>query len=1549
MVGQTVSHYRVLEKLGSGGMGVVYKAEDIKLGRKVALKFLSERLSRNRQALERFEREAQAASALNHPNICTIHDIDEYEGQPFIVMELLDGQTLKERLVGAALPPPLGRPQWSPLRIDTLLDLAIQLADGLDGAHQKAITHRDIKPANIFITNRGQAKVLDFGLAKLTEGPRPPADAANLSSSPTDSAEGSLSVPGLLMGTLSYMSPEQARGEDLDARSDLFSFGAVLYEMATGQQAFSGDTPAIVFDAILNRTPTPATHLNPELPPRLESIINRALEKDRQQRYQTAADLRHDLVDIKAAISPAPTQPRAAAAARRVVSVCPYRGLRAFREEDAAFFVGRDAFAHRLLETVLGRSLAAIVGTSGSGKSSVVQAGLVPLLRRQRPPERTWEFIWFTPGSRPFHRLGAAIIPFLESGLTETDRLTEAQKLGDRLAAQEVHLQDVGARIVEKSEGTDRLLIVVDQFEELFTLTPGGDRQFFVNILLENLDTGPVSLLLALRADFYGHAVSLSRDLTDQLEHSIINLGPMTLDELKRAVVEPANQVGLEFEQGLVERILDDLKGEPGNLALLEFALTELWNGREGALLAHGAYESIGRVAGAIAKRAEAEFNKFTSSQQAEVRRVFTRLVRAAQPEEGGEDTRQRADLNEFAEQGQEVVRRLAAAETRLLVTGRDDSTGKQTVEVAHEALIRRWDRFRDWVNEDREFLRWRQRLRAAVADWERAGRDEGTLLPKTLLAEAEGWAQRRAGDLSPDEEAFIKAGRERQIVEEQRWKELYEEAERQRQIAVARRLAAQSDLLRDQQPALLERSVLLAVESMRRLPLLENDQALRQGLALLPKTLVTLLHQGQVCTVAFSPDGRYLATGGDEPAFLSDDEDLPTGHNVSSAAEPKTRKDIVRPCAGTARVFELGSGKEVVRFSHKGSVFTVAFSPDACCLATGSGEKAAFEHRWGATRSIPLGSADPKFPGEVRVFDITKGRQMLAQMSPQGWVVSVVFSPDGRYVATGSHDQTARVFEVASGKEMARVSHQSGVTAVTFSPDGRFVASASIDNTSRVFRAMGGKEVARLSHEAGVEHVVFSPDGCYVATGSGDHTARVFEATSGKEVARFNHQAGVHWVGFTADGRHLATASSDQTVRVFEVSSAKEVVLLSHHLGVPLPSADWRYEATVSGETARLFDTAAGNEVARLAHQSTVNYVTFGPDRGHVATGSADKKARVFDFANRNEMARLSHQRPVYGAAFSPDGAYVVMGGEDEVARVFEVESSKEIALLRHEGEAFGSMAFSADGRYVATGKSYSPWVQVFDAVTGREVARLGNQGPGAVAFSPDGRYVAMGTHRGTAWVYEVAKGNEVAHFRQSGAVAFSPDGRYLAAGPSVFELASGREVARSGHKAFVHAVAFSADVRYAATGSHDQTARVVEVRSGKELARLSYEAPVGPVAFSPDGRYVAMASANSVGLLDVARREEVARLSHQGRVLALWFSADAGHLTTGSCAGQAILSRVSVLSGVNDVIISRHALRPEDLITEACSRLSRNLTQEEWLQYFPNESYHKTCPNLV
>ncbi len=437
---------------------------------------------------------------------------------------------------------------------------------------------------------------------------------------------------------------------------------------------------------------------------------------------------------------------------------CPFRGLNSFREEDAGLFFGREAAVEQLLKAVLRHRMVLLVGPSGSGKSSVIQAGLVPGLRRQRPPSPTWDTVTFTPGDQPFHRFAAAVMPLLDPKLNIVERMSQTRSLGDELSRGGITVEDVLEQILKSSQGTNRLLVVIDQFEELFTLAAPDDRDSFIDKFLRAFDIADACWLTSLRADFYGHAITSSRALSDRMNNTVVNLGPMSGDELRLVVEAPAKRAGLQFESGLVDVILSDVRREPGGLPVLEFALTELWARRQDCRLTHAAYEAIGRVARAIANRAEGEYDRLNARQKEIARNVFTNLVRVASPGEGGDDTRRRLfkwELTNNSEEAvEEVIQRLVSS--RLLVTAHDEASNDTTVEVAHEALIRNWDRLRSWLDEDREFHLWRQGLRYKLHEWLRLEKDSGGLLRGGMLDEAIRWLSGRRSRLSEIERQFI-------------------------------------------------------------------------------------------------------------------------------------------------------------------------------------------------------------------------------------------------------------------------------------------------------------------------------------------------------------------------------------------------------------------------------------------------------------------------------------------------------------------------------------------------------------------------------------------------------------------------------------------------------------------------------------------------------------------------------------------------------------------------------------------------------------------------
>jgi tetratricopeptide (TPR) repeat protein len=448
------------------------------------------------------------------------------------------------------------------------------------------------------------------------------------------------------------------------------------------------------------------------------------------------------------------------AAEQALVQLCPYRGLLYFREEDAEFFFGRTAAIEQLAQAVATHPLVALVGASGSGKSSVVRAGLLPRLRRSATP--VWDIATIVPGDRPMHALAAALSPLLEPDMGEVARLGEINQFEAWLSEGNVALRDVVDRILAKQPGTDRLMLVVDQWEELVTLTKDENvRRRFIDTLLEATEKSDLSVVLTLRGDFFGRAVNAYRGLSDRLQGAQVNLGPMTETELRSAMEEPARRVGLQFEAGLGDTILADAGEEPGNLPLLEFVLRQLWEQRQGALLHREAYEGMGRLGGAIAQKAEGLYARLTAGEQQALQRVFLRLVR---PGEGEADTRRRAYLGDFGAEAAALIKTMS--DERLLVTAKAVASSGDTVEVAHEALIRNWQLLRTWVDADRQFIVWQLELGAAAAKWRETKRCGDLLLRGLTLTQAREWWKKRPEALSKLERDFIAAGVRRRRLE---------------------------------------------------------------------------------------------------------------------------------------------------------------------------------------------------------------------------------------------------------------------------------------------------------------------------------------------------------------------------------------------------------------------------------------------------------------------------------------------------------------------------------------------------------------------------------------------------------------------------------------------------------------------------------------------------------------------------------------------------------------------------------------------------------------
>jgi WD40 repeat protein len=1199
-------------------------------------------------------------------------------------------------------------------------------------------------------------------------------------------------------------------------------------------------------------------------------------------------------------------------------SVCPYRGLLHFREEDAAFFFGRELAIEQLVTAVDRHSFTAVVGPSGSGKSSVVRAGLVPRLRNSRDP--VWEVATLVPGDRPLRAIAAAFVPLLQPDASEVDLLLQIDALARALAEDHATVRDVVQRLLVKQEGTQRLLLIVDQWEELYTLAHPDARKRFIELLLDASSHAPVSVVLTLRGDFVSDALGF-RPLADRMQGAQVNVGPMMREELTRAIQAPASYVGLEFEPGLVARILDDIGDAPGHLPLLEFVLKRLWDLKAGRVMLHDAYDHIGRVEGAIASKAENVFAALSALEQEAVRRVFLRLAR---PAEGREYTRRRATAAELPVLSSAVVRKLA--DERLVVTGTNAGTTEATVEVSHEALIQHWNRLRGWLDRDREFLLWRQRLHPLVEEWRRSG-DEAALRG-SLLSEAERWGNERPDELALDERGYIRHSADLRVREED-----------QRRLRHERELAQARDLVRlllllsvtvialgsvfawalyqttEAQAAAERAQLTLAADRFREATVRAQGGNSREALALfasalrldpdsvairaasldallaMPLSRVSLQHADVVSSAVFSSDGTHVVTASaDTTAYVWNAESgqavgdaLQHAGAVTSAAFSADGTRVVTASADTtARVWNAHSGQAVgAPLRHESSVYRAAFSPDGTRVATASADTTA------------------------RVWDARTGEAVGPPLQHAGLVYSATFSTDGTRVVTASGDATARVWDARTGDAVSEgLRHAGPVYTSAFSPDGSRVVTASEDGTAQVWDARTARPVGgRLRHAGAVYSAAFSADGTRVVTASADMTAQVWDARTGQAAGQALHHAGrVYAAAFSSDGTRVVTASADTTARVWNARTGQSVGPPLQHAGHVMSArfnTDGTRVVTASADTtARVWDPRTGRAVGTtLAHAGSVWFAGFSRDGMRVITASADTTARVWDARTGGAVGTaLPHADAVWSPAFDADGTRVVTVAAD-TAFVWDVQTGQAVgAPLRHAGAIY-SAAFSADGARVVSA-SADTTALVWDARSGQPLGAPLKHTSSVyrAAFSVDGTRVVTASADKTGQLWDARTGRAMgARLQHAGAVisaAFSSDGQRVVTASvdttaRVWDAWTGQAVgAPLPHADAVWSVAFSADGTRVVTASGN-TARVWDARTGQTIgAPLQHSGPVYSAVFSADGMRVVTASADKTARVWDARTGQTigAPLQHADAVRSAVFSMDGTRVVTAS-----------------------------------------------------------------
>jgi WD40 repeat protein len=1430
-------------------MGEVYRARDPRLGRDVAVKVLPGDLARDPDRLSRFEREARAVAALSHPNILTVFDVGTHEGVPYVVTELLEGETLRELLSRRA-----------PTQRQVLFLLA-QAAHGLEAAHTKGIVHRDVKPENLFVTTDGRVKLLDFGLAKQLGGPAAGSGEAT-ESSPTGA--------GQVLGTVAYMSPEQVRGLPIDHRTDLFSFGVVAYELLSGKHPFRRETTVATLSAILEDTPAELSGLGRGVPPAVSGIVQRCLAKGREERFRSAHDLALSLESVLSA-------PAGAASLDEVEIQSPYPGLSSFTEKEAGSFFGREAEVKGLWQRLQNRKLLAVIGPSGAGKTSFLRAGVIAA----RP--EGWAAVCATPGSRPVLGLAQSLTAELAG---------DAEGMSDLLrGVSEVNESGESGRVVSavkrwRSRHGEALL-VVDQLEELFTLSGKEVQERFAALLGRIASEADVHVVLSLRDDFLIRC-SEHEPLAPVFE-SLTPLPGLTADGLRRALVEPAGKRGYRFEdEALVGEMVESVEGARGALPLLAFAVSRLWEkrDRERKLLTHAAYEEIAGVAGALAQHAEATMDRIGAERQPLVREIFRNLVTA-------HGTRAVAERDELLsafpqrKEAEQVLRELIDARlvTTYEVEGKEGEPSRHRVEVVHESLLKAWPRLVRWQTQDEEGAQLRDQLKQAAHLWEEMGRRADLLWSGTSFREYELWRERYAGALTALEEDFARAMAQRAARQKQLRHlvtgsvvaaalvvagvtgALWRRSEAARQQAATEALRSEAGKLLALGRAEIDRYPTAALAYVRRsLELADTPEARRFAVEVLWRgPVVRILSPDRVAggpdqpespgwnRLAFSPDGRWAA--------------LENG---------RLRRILVLPHDGGA--------PRTVPHPEK-QILSLSFSPRSDLLVVG--DKSANLRLW----SLPdLRGLPPVEAGGIssavmvrgdRLYTVTERAEgdplrVVRSWTLPGWNAGTLgtfewnggdfsLDPTGRSVATV---WGRSVHLVTLGRETTKErilgSHPDIVSEIGHFPAGDRVASLDQSGEIRVWSTDARSKASPrvLKGMKGWGRLLGSdPDGRFVASAGvlGVDSLHLWDLLDPPDAG----PAVLKW---------LDAAAADTPGGWFDASGRWVVMTTGFRLGFwPLASPRRRALPGYEGFTGVLAFTPDGRWRAACAQGQAIRLWPLSPASGEARSLWPTEP----EFAPRGVLSGCN------ALAIHPAGTHVAVVTQLPfgILLVPTAGGASRRLQTRWGQEVFGGqVAFDPGGRRAAAcplvpnyfQDARRPALTVWDLESGRgrDVSLAPFTGASwscrSVAFAVDGTVLVAGDGGVLRVVLPGDPGGDVSaetlHPAASAAFALGPGGRQLlvAAGGSpnsgsaglfeellLFDLATRTPRRITTHGQRLNALAFDPSGRAIVTGDNDGVVRVGPA-TGEEPHLLSggHSGQVTAVAVSPDGRWVASVS---------------------------------------------------------------------------------------------------------